>query len=130
MRRGRSTGSGRILPALAVVLALVALPTAPIAAQEVPEPLTDEELTAFAEVFLDVQEVREVFQTEMGGTHDAVGQARLRAEFEESLTEILERHETTRAEFDRITAIVSLDDEHRARFEAILVELQERGGGA
>ena len=127
----RQSDPRRALLAAMLLLAVggVVGPAALLGQQEPSLPIKDELLLEFAKVHVAVAEAREVFYRGLAQTHDEQGQARLRQSLTESLAAIMEEHEMTAETFEQLTAIVSADPEHRARFEKVLADLGVGVGG-
>lgn len=100
----------------------------PTEQQEMPEPPEREELVTFTEAYIDVT----VVQTELG---EEVAQAEspeeaneLQQEANEEILGILEEHELEAERYREITMVLNADEELRADFEEIYIELTEGGG--
>ena len=110
------------LPSLFAAFLLVAAP--PVSGQqEASLEIGEEALVEFARVHARVTQAKEKHQGELARMHDTQGKDRLREEFALQMDQIFLEHETTRAEYERITAIISVDPHARERFEQILRDL-------
>ena len=91
------------------------------AQQAPPSEVTEEVLAAYAKAHVALDAARDAYQRQLGRTHDLQEQARLRAELAETQLSVLAEHEIRQEEYDRITAVISVDQALRERFEALLV---------
>ncbi len=114
---------GGVLAALA--FAFLAAPVAVSSQEQAAMELTDERMTLFTRVHMEVVEAREEFNQAIAVTHDDPGKATLRAEMDQNLTDIYQNHGITQAEYELITLEISRDETHRETFERILTELAE-----
>ena len=99
-----------------------------VAAQQAPSSpsaldVTPERLGMYTEAHVALEAARDAYHLELGRTHDVQGQARLRAEFSERSMAILDEHEIMQADYEGITAMISVDQGLRERFEALRTEL-------
>ena len=90
--------------------------------QEIPQ-IGEDRMTVFVTVHVAIGEARDDFHGELGRTHEAQEQDRLRAQLRERIEGILEEHEMNQEEFEQITLVISIDEEQRLTFERILEEL-------
>ncbi len=96
----------------------------PLAAQEAPPSgVTQQRLSTYTKAHIALTSEGEAYQRQLGLTHDAVEQDRLRAELAEARTVILAEHDLSAEEYELMTALISLDEGLRARFDALLEEL-------
>lgn len=93
-----------------------------LSAQQAPDAeLTEEALAAYTKAHVALDAARDIYQRQLGRTHDLQEQARLRAELADLQLSVLAEHEIRQEEYDRITAVISVDQAVRERFEALLV---------
>jgi len=125
--RGRVLGCALVaatLGALARPMVLQAQDQPAAAAEAAPaESLTDERLTQYAGLHRAIAEARDEFHQAKARVHDAEARERLREQMDERLHGLYEEHGMTKEEFDRITFLVSIDNELRTRFEEIQASL-------
>ena len=115
--------------ALAAALFAASLITPPLAAQQAPPGDLDQDmLEAYTKAHIALNAARDDYQGQLGRTHDAQEQARLRAELAERSASVLARHEISAVDYDRITALISVDESLRTRFEALLAALTAGAG--
>lgn len=88
-----------------------------------------EKLTAFTRAYIEISAVRDELYAELGRAHDAEGKAEIRERLNQGIVQVLQQHEMTREEYDRITFIISADAKQREAFDRLLTELAPRGGG-
>ncbi len=93
------------------------------AQQESARDLTEDMLAAYTEAYIALSLARDDFQREIAGTHEIQEQARLRAEMNDRIASVLSEHEMSAEDYDWITAVISVDESLRDRFEALLAEL-------
>ena len=93
-------------------------------AQEAPSGgLSQQQLTTYTHAHIAITSEGEAYQRQLGLTHDAIEQDRLRAELAEARASVLSDHDLSAEDYELITALVSLDEGLRARFDALLEEL-------
>ena len=101
---------------------------APLGAQEAPAgSLSEQRLSAYTAAHVALAAAGEAYQRQLGLTHDVVEQGRLRVELAEARASVLSEHELSAEEYALMTALVSVDEALRARFEALLEELAATG---
>ena len=123
-----SVSQKRVRRALLMALAMttLAVPATPLVAQQAVPAISEEKMTAYAKAFEAIQYAYEVgFQDQMGRTHDALGKAELRRQFEEKTTGILTTNGLTAEEYQRITLLISVDQVQRDAFEAAIKVVRE-----
>ena len=98
-------------------------------AQQAPRSdLTEEALSAYTKAHIVLDVARDAYHRQLGRTHDVQEQARLRAELAELRVSVLSEHEIRQEEYDRITAVISVDQALHERFETLLVLLRAGAG--
>ena len=96
----------------------------PLAAQEAPAGgLSQQQLTTYTNAHIALTAAGETYQRQLGRTHDAIEQDRLRAELAEARASVLSDHDLSAEDYELMTALISLDEGLRARFDALLEEL-------
>lgn len=109
-----------------VLAALLAFAVAPTVAQEQPaqpsETLSQEQLTAFADAALDVQQVRAEFDGQMQAAESPEEAARLQQEAQEQATEAVESRGLTAGEYTAIADAANQDP----TLYAMIVDLMEQ----
>lgn len=129
--KGPDKGVEWLMMKHALVTTLFALSaiTGHLSAQQAPPAeLTEEALSTYTKAHVVLDSARDAFQREFGRTHDVQGQARLRTELAERIETILSEHGIPQEEYDRITAVISVDQALRERFEALLALLLAGAG--
>ena len=125
-------GRGLLVTALALVsLSLVpgdlqAQATTPAAAPAAAAaaPL-DPKLVEFAKLHATMNTARDEFFAKIGRTHDDEGKKSLREEFNKQVAEILSKHGTTQADYQRMIFTISSDPAQRDAFERALKQVTE-----
>ncbi|MFW6191894.1 MAG: DUF4168 domain-containing protein [Gemmatimonadota bacterium] len=143
----RARATRGIVPTLSGALALLVgglLLAAPANAQEQQQQQTppqeqtedvdvdDEELRAFAEAHLEVQEIREELQAAMQSSENAEEAQALQQEANGEMVEVIQGHDLTTERFTTIVNGINADPELQERFDEIVEELEEEeddGGG-
>ena len=118
-------------------LALVSLSVAPreVQAQVTPTPAAaapaaaagpvDPKLVEFAKLHATMNTARDEFFAKIGRTHDDQGKQTLRDEFNKQITDILAKHGTTQADYQRMIFVISSDPAQREQFERALKQVTE-----
>jgi hypothetical protein len=96
----------------------------PLAAQEAPRGvLSQQEFSAYTHAHIALTAAGYAYQRQLGLTHDVIEQDRLRAELAEARASVLSEHDLSGENYELMTALISLDEGLRARFDALLEEL-------
>jgi hypothetical protein len=102
--------------------------TAPLAAQEAPPGgLSEQQLSVYTSTYVALAAAGDAYQRQLGLTHDVIERDRLWVELAEARESVLSEHEISVEEYEHMTALVSVDEGLRARFEALLEELSVTG---
>ncbi|MBL8959013.1 MAG: DUF4168 domain-containing protein [Gemmatimonadetes bacterium] len=85
-------------------------------------------MTAFAKAWVAVAEIRDKAHAEMANprTKKLEDQARLREQLRKDIAAALKAHGLTQQAFDRLTTLVSSDDNQRKAFEAMVADLTSK----
>lgn len=125
---------------LTLLVAALALPAGggPLSAQVTPAAstvppatsLSDARLATYAKVFAEIGRVRDEVQAQLAAPANKTPelQRELRAGLATRIAELITAGGLTDREYERITYIVSTDDERRAAFDRMLAELAAGGG--
>ena len=113
---------------VALALSFMAAPTGLSSQQQAAMELTEERITLFTRVHIEVVAAREEFNQAIAVVHDDPGKEELREEMDARLAEIYQSHGMTQEEYELITLEISRDENHRETFERLLVELTEGTG--
>ena len=109
---------------LLATLVATSLLITPLAAQEAPpDRLSPQQLNVYTSAHIALTAAGEAYQRQLGLTHDVVQQDRLRAELAEARASVLSEHDISEEDYKRMTALISLDGDLRARFDKLLKEL-------
>lgn len=100
----------------------------PTQQQEMPEPPEREELVTFTEAYIDVSEVQTQLSEEVAQAQSPEEANQLQQEASEEIAGILEERELEAERYREITMVLNADEELRAEFEEIYVELTDGGG--
>ncbi len=99
-----------------------------LTAQQAPErDLTPEMLAAYAEAHVALSLSRDNFQRALAGTHEGQERDRLMIEMADETASVLSEHEISAEDYGWITAVISVDEALRERFETLLAELSADG---
>lgn len=114
---------------------LVAFGAGDLAAQETqpqqaPDPPDRDELVAFTEAYIAIDEVRARVTPQISAAEDAEEATRLQEQANQEMMAVLDEHDMEPDRYSEITMVLNTDEELRAQFEAIYEELSEGGGGA
>ena len=115
------------LPVLALsFLALMA--PAGASAQQQPQ-VTDEKLQTYAKTFIEVGRIRDEIQAELAkvANKTAAAQEALRVTLRERIGDAIEANGLTSDEYERITHLVSFDQDTRAKFDEMVVTAAASG---
>lgn len=85
--------------------------------------LSEDMLTAYTETYIAISLARDDFQRAIASTHEIQEQARLRTDMTDHIASVLSEHEMSAEDYGWITAVISVDEPLRDRFEALLAEL-------
>ncbi len=97
--------------------------------QEVSE-WSDDGMETLARTYLALSEVRDELHRELSETHQAGERLEVRRRADERMAEVLAEKGISAEDYERLTFLVSADDDARLAFEAILQRLRgENGGG-
>ena len=114
--------------ALAATLFAASVIAAPLAAQQTPPgDVTQQVLGAYTRAHIALNAARDAYQRQLGRTHDLQERARLRAELAERRATVLSEQEIRAEVYDRITALISVNEPLRARFDALFATLTAGG---
>lgn len=97
-------------------------------AQETPNPPDREELVTFTEAYIDVTEVQTELSEQVAEAETPEEANALQEEANEEILGILEEKELEADRYREITMVLNADEELRAEFQEIYVELTEGGG--
>lgn len=97
-------------------------------AQETPDPPDREELVTFTEAYIDVTEVQTELSEQVAEAETPEEANALQEEANEEILGILEEKELEADRYREITMVLNADEELRAEFQEIYVELTEGGG--
>lgn len=122
----RNRHASRLVVGLTALL--LALPAALQAQDSIPA-IGQAELRTYAMAWIEIGALREQINTELGKTHDEQGKAEIRSRLDSGMARILGSHKLSAHEYERITWVISVDDEQRAAFEKLVAELTEKKGG-
>lgn len=118
---------------LAVAILALAGPTAISAQEPVPvepiENLEDEELQTFAEAYIEIMRVSQQAEAQLATVQDAEEAQAIQMQAQQQMQTVLNEHELQIDRYRRIGATINEDEEMAARFEEIVEELLEDGGG-
>ncbi len=110
-----------------IALAVFVLLLAPVAmAQDATDP--DQTLTAFAQAYVDVEEIQADYQAQIDQTEDVEEAERLRADLDTRIDGAIEARGLTRADYDDIVQRTQADAEFSQRVMALVD--QERSNRA
>jgi hypothetical protein len=87
-------------------------------------------MTQYVRAHRVLNDARDEFHGKVGRLHDEQGRERARIEMEEQIAAGLEAHDLTRAEYDELTVLISLDGDTRTLFDEVMLELAEEGAGS
>lgn len=120
-----------VLTAAFVLLAAVGHAEAqvPQPQEELPDPPDREELVTFTEAYVDVEEVQLELSEEVAQAETPEEANALQEEANEEILGILEEKELEVERYREITMVLNADEELRAEFQEIYLELTEGGGG-
>lgn len=109
------------IPLVGVSLAVAQTPATPLA-------LSDEQVTKYARIVLEMEPHRQEAQQRSQATEDPATKDQIRREFIRTATEIITRHGMTVPEYNRITLWIRSEEgkELRQRIEAEILRLQSR----
>ncbi len=93
-------------------------------AQEVPE-IPQEDLETFADIYIDVDEVRQDLEMRMGAADSPEEAQQIQQEANELMTGIVEEHGMTVERYTEITEVLNADPEQHQEFVEIL---EQRSG--
>jgi hypothetical protein len=132
MSRKRRLSSAPVLGAVAIALlaAFAAPATAQATAETAPVSVDRERMTQYVRAHRVLNDARDEFHGKVGRLHDEQGRERARIEMEEQIAAGLEAHDLTRAEYDELTVLISLDGDTRTLFDEVMLELAEEGAGS
>ena len=114
-------------------LLLVAGPTAAAGQDAGQQQVSAERLTAYTKAFAEISQVRDEIQAKLAASPNKTieAQAQLRESLKQRSEAIITAAGLTLAEYTRVTWLISIDDEVRQRFEAMLARLtaEKTSGG-
>lgn len=120
------------LPFLAL-LALAAVPSGPLHAQAEADvaQVSAQELEAYARAYIEISRERDLIQARLAEIRNKTAEAQqeLRETLKERIAEVLAEHGLADEGYKRITYLISVDAEHRRRFDELVAELTGQGGG-
>jgi hypothetical protein len=87
-------------------------------------------MTQYVRAHRVLNDARDAFHGKVGRIHDEQGRERARIEMQEEISAGLEAHDLTRAEYDELTVLISLDGNARTLFDELMEELAEEGAGS
>ncbi len=107
------------IPVLGISLAVAQTPTTSLV-------LTDEQVTKYARIVLEMEPRRQEAQQRSQATEDPASKDQIRREFIRTATEIITRHGMTVPEYNRITLWIRSEEgeDLRHRIEAEILRLQ------
>lgn len=108
---------------LVPLLFLLALPAVDAEAQQ--PPVSELEMTTYAQVFLAIAELQEAGQKELARTHDEQARAAAQMQMEREIDEVFEEQGMTRRRYAAISFWTSSDPATESLFRRILAAVQE-----
>jgi len=87
------------------------------------------EMESLARAYLALSEVRDELHRELAETHQAGERQEVRRRADDRMAEVLTEKGISAEDYERLTFLVSADDDAREAFEAILRRIREEGGG-
>lgn len=87
--------------------------------------LSEDELDTFADVYMELDEVRVETETRLQEAEGQQEQSQVQQDANAQMEQILNDHDMTVQEYQRIAQVINLDPEQRQEFEEIL---EEKGG--
>ncbi|MFW6192550.1 MAG: DUF4168 domain-containing protein [Gemmatimonadota bacterium] len=135
--RATTTGSRRLLGAAAAALAGAVLLSAPGTAQEQQQAppqqeteVSDDELETFAEVHIDVQDIREEMNRTVQESEDPEEAQAAQQEANQEMVSVIEDHDMTPERYTQISQAINQDPELQEELQKLVEEIEEeREGG-
>jgi hypothetical protein len=94
-----------------------------------PSEWSDDGMETLARAYLALSEVRDELHRELAETHQAGERQEVRRRADERMAEVLMEKGISAEDYERLTFLVSADDDAREAFEAILLRLRGESGG-
>ena len=136
MRIHFPTVGRRIHAILAIALVAASAPLALAAQEPAPAPedsqvqtVSQEEMTHYVELQLEIDALQEEAIQEMVRTHSEDGRARIRGNLTEAIAQAHEEHGMTQERYKTLTFLISSDTATRDLFESTMATAREGGGG-